>query len=85
MKSSTYYFHVKTKILADFQNCISLPLSKKFSFQNENVCKNVKERNSNSQKFILLLLLIIYCVNIQQFGNAWEYNCDMFDLPNSGA
>ena len=27
MKSSTYYFHVKTKILADFQICISVPLS----------------------------------------------------------
>ena len=27
MKSSTYYFHVKTKILADFQNCISVPLN----------------------------------------------------------
>ena len=27
MKSSTYYFHVETKILADFQICISVPLS----------------------------------------------------------
>ena len=27
MKSSTYYFHIKTKILADFQICISVPLS----------------------------------------------------------
>ena len=26
MKSSTHYFHVKTKILADFQICISVPL-----------------------------------------------------------
>ena len=26
MKSSTYYFHKKTKILADFQICISVPL-----------------------------------------------------------
>ena len=25
-KSSTYYFYMKTKILADFQICISLPL-----------------------------------------------------------
>ena len=25
--SSTYYFHMKTKILADFQICISVPLS----------------------------------------------------------
>ena len=27
MKSSTYYFHMKTKILADFEICISVPLS----------------------------------------------------------
>ena len=26
MKSSTYYFHMKAKILADFQICISVPL-----------------------------------------------------------
>ena len=26
MESSTYFFHTKTKILADFQMCISLPL-----------------------------------------------------------
>ena len=26
MKSSTYHFHMKTKIFADFQICISVPL-----------------------------------------------------------
>ena len=26
VKSSTYYFHLKTKILADFQICISVPI-----------------------------------------------------------
>ena len=26
VKSSTYYFHVKTKILADFQICINVAL-----------------------------------------------------------
>ena len=26
VKFSTYYFHMKTKILADFQICISVPL-----------------------------------------------------------
>ena len=26
MKSSAYYFHMKTKILADFQICINVPL-----------------------------------------------------------
>ena len=28
VKSSTYYFHMKTKILADFQIYINVPLSK---------------------------------------------------------
>ena len=35
MKSSTYYFHIKIKILADFQICISVTLthlSKAFDF-----------------------------------------------------
>ena len=31
MKSSTYYFHMKTKILADFQICISALLIDKRS------------------------------------------------------
>ena len=26
VKSSTYYFHIKTKILADFQICVSVSL-----------------------------------------------------------
>ena len=29
LKSSTYYFHMKTVILADFQICISVPFKKK--------------------------------------------------------
>ena len=28
VKSSTYYFYMKKKILTDFQNCISIPLRK---------------------------------------------------------
>ena len=28
MKSSTYYFYMRTKILADFHICISVPLRK---------------------------------------------------------
>ena len=34
MKSSTYYFHMKTEILADLQICISVPLiyKKLYSF-----------------------------------------------------
>ena len=33
MKSSTYYFHMKTKILADFQICISVPLRGCYNIQ----------------------------------------------------
>ena len=32
MKSSTHYFHVKTKILADFEICISVPLMENIIF-----------------------------------------------------
>ena len=35
VKSSTLYFHMKTKILADFQICISVPLS----------CKIMQKKN----------------------------------------
>ena len=30
MKSSTYYFHMKTKILTDFEICITVPLKHRF-------------------------------------------------------
>ena len=30
VKSATYYFHMKMKILADFQICISVPLKHNF-------------------------------------------------------
>ena len=30
VKSSTYYFHMKMKILGDFQICISVPLTDEF-------------------------------------------------------
>ena len=32
LKSSTYYFHMKTKILADFQICICVPLNFSLNF-----------------------------------------------------
>ena len=32
VKSSTYYFRMKTKILADFQTCISIPLMENLTF-----------------------------------------------------
>ena len=45
MKFSAYYFHMKTKTLADFQICISVPLTelpwKKFKWSIK-VEKNIK-------------------------------------------
>ena len=37
VKSSTYYFHLKTKILADFQTCISLTLSVEVTEQSKSI------------------------------------------------
>ena len=39
MTSSLYYFHMKTKILADFQICISVPLNRASYFLNEHFLK----------------------------------------------
>ena len=48
VKSSTYYFHMKTKILAEFQICISVPLIRTnmapcfIKFISDSVTKNCK-------------------------------------------
>ena len=50
MKSSTYYFHMKTKILTDFQICISVPLRnlsitlKNLHFSQSRIAKSKKKR-----------------------------------------
>ena len=43
MRSSTYYFHIKAKILADFQICISVALK-----------ITIEEKNWRSQNFDFL-------------------------------
>ena len=48
VKSSTYYFHMKTKILADFQICISVPL------------KTRKTVNAKISVFVICVEAIIY-------------------------
>ena len=48
MKSSTYYFHMKPNILADFQICISVPLM---------TVQNIHRQNSH-QLYDQVLLLI---------------------------
>ena len=40
MESSTYYFHMKVKIFADFQICVSVPLNKKYN-RSENILNNI--------------------------------------------
>ena len=55
LKSSTYYLQMKTKILADFQICISVPLSKKlFSSTVNNNAKfsvnSMKKENVSVEK-----------------------------------
>ena len=49
VKSLTYYFHMKTKILADFQICISVPLKKE---KRTNYVKNDHFQNKFIQLFI---------------------------------
>ena len=60
VKSSTYYFHMKMKILADFQICISVPLNgnKKKPIRYE-FHKGVKpnQYNGNIVRDIFTLLL----------------------------
>ena len=57
MKYSTYYFHKKTKILADFQICISVPLSiftecEKLETQSKHI--NRKESNIDHHDLVKL-------------------------------
>ena len=49
VKSLTYYFHMKTKISADFQICISVPLKKE---KRMNYVKNDHFQNKFIQLFI---------------------------------
>ena len=49
VKSWTYYFHMKAKILADFQVCISVPLNKNsLNFEDYiPVCKRIYTLNKH--------------------------------------
>ena len=50
MKSSLYHFHIKTKILADFQICISVPL--KF------ISPELKVKKITAKKELLIKMII---------------------------
>ena len=54
MKSSTYYFHIKTKILAHFQICISVPLKHTYN-QWQNILQKVRKpiKTGQTQKTMI--------------------------------
>ena len=60
MKSSTYYFHVKTKILANFQICISVPLTLKCGGR----AVNEQSNKQNFERFKAKLRGKKYCQNM---------------------
>ena len=60
MKSSTYYFHMKMKILADFPIYISVPLN-----------QNKKKLSVTFKKNMLELITI----QIGEFEKRNEYKC----------
>ena len=85
MKSSTYYFHMETEILADFQICISVPLRKiKWWVQNGPITKNgvLPVTNLFFLKFCVSLRTsyreLIWCTNdsyahIHIFCKRWSF------------
>ena len=58
VKSSTYYFHMKTNILADFPIYISVPLKKKLKVSSDHVFHQKSEANL---KWILKCISTISC------------------------
>ena len=58
MKSSTYFFRMKTKTLADFQICISVPLKHFFMkiriFDNRRLCQESCKQNSVNFLWIII-------------------------------
>ena len=58
MKTLTYYFHMKTKILADFQICISVPLNAKhLKLYHSNICFSGSCHLYTKRCLVLLLLI----------------------------
>ena len=53
VKPSTYYFHMKTKILVDFQICISAPLT--LHEKKKDFSKSILKASENVDLFVSLL------------------------------
>ena len=75
VKSSTYCFHMKSKILVDFQICISVPLIKHLSYCKQPICSAnqwtgfymttasvMKGLNIFTNSFQIIALLIVWNV-----------------------
>ena len=71
MNSSTYYFHMKTKILADFQICTNVPLRK-----NGNTHPDIRPSFVTlKQIFVVHRKQTNYCSLIKLYqieGNLWK-------------
>ena len=65
VKSSTYYFHMKTKILADFQICISVPLTGLKITVGHRTMSDQNQKLSDQMKNI---------PDIQFDGKSWRQN-----------
>ena len=59
MKSSTYYFHVKRKILTDFQICISVP----------------SKIQKNTSTFLIKLLKKRLFIKKETLSQVFSYEC----------
>ena len=62
VKPSTYYFHMKSKILADFQSCISVPLNSKEDTPVSQPYRKISKQLYNELKQYLEDLLSNQCI-----------------------
>ena len=56
MKSSTYYFHMKTKTLSDFQICISVPLIDSWKVNPYKYVKSILSPITKTQNFMIIFV-----------------------------
>ena len=81
VKSSTYYFHVKTKMLAYFQICISVSLHSFFLLLVTVVAQFTAE-TTNSEKAIYFLLLMSCSINKLDF--TWKKQFFLQEMVGRG-
>ena len=85
MKSSTYYFHGKTKILTDFQFCISVPLKSLNLSVKKLICNEVvrcqpaslRRKLFHTSSFMYFTFIFSGCITItssEEGLKVCEYN-----------